>query len=115
MSSSWNYTRLADDCKKGLEPLGLCKTSMNESLLSPFLICFICRRLRRQTRQSVSGRVRVYQDALGIGITYIRVYALVYVFNALWSTTLYILSSPMARPEEEPRRGRSEWKRECRS
>ena len=37
MSSSWNYTRLANDYKKGLEPLGLYKTSMNESLLSPSL------------------------------------------------------------------------------
>jgi hypothetical protein len=32
MSSSWNYTRPADDCKKGLEPLGLCKASMNDRL-----------------------------------------------------------------------------------
>jgi hypothetical protein len=37
MSSSWNYMRLANDYKKGLEPLGLYKTSMNESLLSPSL------------------------------------------------------------------------------
>ena len=37
MSSSWNYMRLANDYKKGLEPLELYKTSINESLLSPSL------------------------------------------------------------------------------
>jgi hypothetical protein len=58
-------------------------------------------------RQDVLGRVRMYQDTLGIGIIYIKVYALVYVLNGLWSTTLYILHSPMARPMEEPRRGYS--------
>src|ERR1700730_15629578 len=37
MLFSQNYMRLANDYKKGLEPLGLYKTSINETLLSPSL------------------------------------------------------------------------------
>jgi hypothetical protein len=66
----------------------------------PFLICFVC-------RYRDIGRVRMYQDASEVGITYIKVYGLACVFNALWSTALYILHSPTARPVEEPRRGSS--------
>ena len=65
MSSSWNYTRPADDCKKGLEPLGLYKASINESLLASTPDLFRMSSIETsdaseciRTRQSVLGRVR---------------------------------------------------------